>query len=292
MSKIDRMVFAIDPAAGHAEPAMSQGVHDLLEEIVATPPERRRPSWSAFRRGRARRPALIGMVMALSVAAAIVVGLPARGPATEYANAAVSLKRVDQYLDITVNDPKADVTTFTEAFHAVGLDAVVEKIPVRPRQVGKMIGPLAPGDFPEGTGMTIKAIRACGSVWCGQISIPAGYTGKIVIGIGRPAAPGEPYRANGPVNDSLMKSDALDGYEARGKTVVEVRAELDRRGLKPKYYLFFGDPDKAHTASPVTADRIKDDWVVDLAWDYSSDTVALTVAGGPSPEQPEEQNGQ
>jgi hypothetical protein len=45
MSKIDRMVSAIDPAAGSTEPAVSQGVYDLLEEIVATPPPRRRLSW-------------------------------------------------------------------------------------------------------------------------------------------------------------------------------------------------------------------------------------------------------
>jgi hypothetical protein len=45
MSKIDRMMSAIDPAAGSAEPRLSQGVYDLLEEIVATPPARRRLSW-------------------------------------------------------------------------------------------------------------------------------------------------------------------------------------------------------------------------------------------------------
>ncbi|MEV4178940.1 hypothetical protein [Nonomuraea sp. NPDC049709] len=45
MNKIDRMVSAIDPAAGSTEPAVNQGVYDLLEEIVATPPPRRRLSW-------------------------------------------------------------------------------------------------------------------------------------------------------------------------------------------------------------------------------------------------------
>ncbi|MFC7592539.1 hypothetical protein ACFQYP_59080 [Nonomuraea antimicrobica] len=50
MNKIDRMLATIDPAADHDEPALSQGVEELLEEIVATPPVRRRASWLPGRR--------------------------------------------------------------------------------------------------------------------------------------------------------------------------------------------------------------------------------------------------
>ncbi|GAA4205439.1 hypothetical protein GCM10022252_66050 [Streptosporangium oxazolinicum] len=50
MNKIDRMLAGIDPAAGHDELVLSQGMEGLLEEIVATPPARRRASWLPGRR--------------------------------------------------------------------------------------------------------------------------------------------------------------------------------------------------------------------------------------------------
>lgn len=50
MNKIDRMLATIDPAAEHDELVLSQGMEELLEEIVATPPGRRRASWLPGRR--------------------------------------------------------------------------------------------------------------------------------------------------------------------------------------------------------------------------------------------------
>ncbi|GAA3257768.1 hypothetical protein [Nonomuraea helvata] len=50
MNKIDRMLAAIDPASEHNELVLSQGMDELLEEIVATPPVRRRASWLPGRR--------------------------------------------------------------------------------------------------------------------------------------------------------------------------------------------------------------------------------------------------
>ncbi|WP_214105752.1 hypothetical protein [Acrocarpospora catenulata] len=65
MSKIDRMVSAIDPAAGSAEPAVSRGVHDLLEEIVATQPQRGRSPL--------RRRLLAGAAVTGTAAAALII---------------------------------------------------------------------------------------------------------------------------------------------------------------------------------------------------------------------------
>lgn len=65
MSRIDRMVSAIDPAAGSAEPAVSQGVHDLLAEIVATQPPHGLP--------RLRRRLLAGAAVTVTAAAALII---------------------------------------------------------------------------------------------------------------------------------------------------------------------------------------------------------------------------
>ncbi|MEV8634121.1 hypothetical protein AB0395_20920 [Streptosporangium sp. NPDC051023] len=78
MSKIDRMVSAIDPAAGRAAPAVSPGVYDLLEEIVATEPQ--------GGRSRLRRRLLAGAAAAgIAAAALIVVPLVTGAESSAYA---------------------------------------------------------------------------------------------------------------------------------------------------------------------------------------------------------------
>ena len=99
----------------------------------------------------------------------------------------------------------------------------------------------------------------------------------VVFGIGLPAAPGEPY-ADLPPTLTGRYADALDGYtvdgyKVHGKTVAAVRAELDRRGLKAVYQLRWSHPDGSFFPQSVSADQIKDDWVVERSRAYSSDTI-------------------
>ncbi|MFJ2031520.1 hypothetical protein [Streptosporangium sp. NPDC087985] len=284
MSKIDRMVSAIDPAAGSTEPALSQGVHDLLEEIMATPPAHRRPSWLP-RLGRARLPVLLATATALAVAVAIGVGLPSGGPATDYANAAVSIKKADDYFSVTITDPAADHRRFEEAFRAVGLDVTVKVIPVAPAAVGTLIGPIVPEGFKGPGTIGVQGIASCASAFCGKVWMPADLSQRVVFGVGRPAEPGEPYADVDVYDPSGGKS--LDGYTVHGKTVAAVRAELHRRGLKVGYRLLWILSDDGPTGQTsffdqtVPADRIKDDWIVNGFRDHSSDAVDLYVIPGP-----------
>ncbi|WP_433237891.1 hypothetical protein ACQPYK_29795 [Streptosporangium sp. CA-135522] len=142
MNKIDRMVSAIDPAAGFPEPSMSQGADDLLEGIVATPPARRRSSWlpgrSVLEPAHADRPAALtgpspmrrrlltgAAVTGIAAAAVVAVPLVSGSPSAAYA----VVKNSDGTVQVTVSefrDPEgledrlksegivADVT-FTEA---------------------------------------------------------------------------------------------------------------------------------------------------------------------------------
>ncbi|MET7338742.1 hypothetical protein [Nonomuraea sp. NPDC005650] len=149
MNKIDRILAAIDPAADYDELVLSQGVDELLEEIVAAPPARRRASWLPGRRAaepeRAhpspaitaaaprhgpspllRRRLLAGAAVA-GIAAAAVVAAPLVSGSRNAAYAVV--KKSDGTVQVTVKefrDPdgleakleaegiRADVT-FTEA---------------------------------------------------------------------------------------------------------------------------------------------------------------------------------
>ncbi|MFG1682645.1 hypothetical protein ACGFNP_20935 [Nonomuraea sp. NPDC049269] len=115
MNKLDRMVSAIDPAAACTEPAMSQGVHDLLAEIVATPP--------ALRRGRSpwRRPLLAGVAVAGLAAAAVVAAPMVSGPS----NAAYAVtENSDGTIQVTVKELR-DPDGLEAKLKAVGIPADV-----------------------------------------------------------------------------------------------------------------------------------------------------------------------
>ncbi|GGT02377.1 hypothetical protein GCM10010156_70320 [Planobispora rosea] len=246
-------------------------------------PVRRGSTWRGFsvRQGSTWRRGVGFGVAAVGLAVALVVGTPFGGPATEYANAAVSLKTGEEFLEVVINDPEADAATFTEAFRAVGLDAEVKKVPVAPEDVGTLVGPATPGDFPPGTGVTTaRSGGSCPSVWCGKISMPVRYTGRIVFGVGRLAAPGEPYAV--PVQIIPIPPDGSpDGYEGRGKPVSEVRAEMERRGMKIKYSLVWLEPDGSGHGYTVDADRVRDHWIVESGLKRASDTVELRIEPGP-----------
>ncbi|MFF5211146.1 hypothetical protein [Streptosporangium sp. NPDC000396] len=273
-----------DVARDPAGQVSGAGARALMDSIMS---EEREPVRRPRRRLATRRGLTLGAVaVGLATALVIGIGLPQNGPVTEYANAAVSLKRADNYLTVTVNDPGADATAFAEAFRAVGFDATVDKIPVPPQMVGKMFGPDLVGDLPPGTGVTYNPQRTCGSAWCGEVIFPAGYTGKISVSIGRKAAPGEPYAGISTINETI-DATTVDGYPVRGKTVAEVRSELAKRGLKIRYVLMRSNPDGTAVGTPVSADPIEDGYIVWMAVPYSSDTVVLHVGPESDPLSPD-----
>jgi hypothetical protein len=278
MSDIDNLMRAIDPTP-HA-PEQGPGARELRAAIMATPAPGRRRSWLP-RRGTfgPRWPILISAVTAAAVAVAIGVGLPASGPATEFANAAVSIKRAEDYFSVTITDPAADRRRFEEAFRAVGLNVTVKVVPVAPDEVGKLIGPVVPEGFKWHGSIGVQGVTPCASVFCGKVWMPSDFPGRVVFGVGRPAKPGEPYAED--VAFDPEGEEAMDGYTAHGKTVAAVRAEARRRGLKVGYRLLWSYPDGGFSDQPVTGDRIKDDWTVDGSRDHSSDTVDLYVLPGP-----------
>ncbi|WP_406318655.1 hypothetical protein OHA77_14580 [Streptosporangium sp. NBC_01639] len=230
-----------------------------------------------------RLPVLLATATTLAVAVAI--GLPFGGPATEYANAAVSIKKTDDHFSVTITDPAADRRRFEEAFRAVGLNVTVKVIPAAPDEVGTLVGPIVPDGFTWHGSIGVQRLEHCASVFCGKVWMPADFPGQVVFGVGRPAKPGEPYTEGSAYN--LSGEEALDGYPVHGRPVATVRAELHRRGMKIGYRLLWilpNDGPPGQTSffdQTVPADRIKDDWIVNGSRDHSSDTVDLYVVPGP-----------
>ncbi|MEU6783613.1 hypothetical protein ABZ912_30830 [Nonomuraea angiospora] len=255
--------------------ASGAGARALMESIMA---EERVP----VRRRSPRRRRWLGLAtVAVAASVALVVGVPFGGPVTEYANAAVSVKAGDDYLEVAINDPEAEAAQFTEAFRAVGLDAEVKKAPVAPEDVGKLVGPIMDGEFPPGTGVSGSWTENCASAWCGTVSIPIHFKGKVIFGIGRPAAPGERYATQGQISPS-SDGGPIDGYKAHGKRVAEVRADMERLGLKITYVVMWvTSPGGGGEGYQVDDAYIKDDWMVSFASKTASDAVRLTVEAGP-----------
>ncbi|GAA2214626.1 hypothetical protein GCM10009850_100910 [Nonomuraea monospora] len=260
-----------DLAGDPAGQASGPGARALMESIMLVerePARRRLP----LRRG------LGPAVVAAGLAAALVVWTPFWGPATEYANAAVSLRTGPDQIEVEINDPAADVAGFTEAFRAIGLDVEVRKAPVAPQDVGKLIGPvLTSGRFPAGTGVTISSREeGCRSAWCGTISMPVGVTGKLLIGIGRPAAPGELYAT--PVQiDVDPGAGVIKGYRPAGERVARVSADLERAGMKVGYVVMWDNPDGTGGGYHVEPDHVGDDWTVQHVQRIASDAVTIFV---------------
>ncbi|MFI6739856.1 hypothetical protein ACIBI9_43620 [Nonomuraea sp. NPDC050451] len=255
--------------------ASGAGARALMESIMA---EERVP----VRRRSPRRGRWLGLAtVAVAASVALVVGVPFGGPVTEYANAAVSVKAGDDYLEVAINDPEAEAAEFTEAFRAVGLDAEVKKAPVAPEDVGELVGPIMDGEFPPGAGVTSSRKGDCSSAWCGTVSIPVHFKGKVIFGIGRPAAPGERYATQGQISPP-SDGGPVDGYKAHGKRVAEVRADMERLGLKITYVVMWTtSPDGAGEGYHVEDAYINDDWIVAFASKTASDAVRLTVEAGP-----------
>ncbi|WP_188194133.1 hypothetical protein [Nonomuraea sp. SYSU D8015] len=275
MNDIDRLVKALD-LAPHP-PAQGPAARELRTAIMETPQARGRSSW--FRRGGVRLPVLISAVAAAAVAIAVGVGLPSRGPATEYANAAVSIARGDEYFSVTITDPAADHRRFEEAFRAVGLKVRVKVVPVAPEHVGMLLGPIVPGGFKGPGSVGVHEMTPCASAFCGKVWLPANLSQLVVFGVGRPARAGETY-AEADLYDPSGE-EALKGYTTRGKTVAAVRDELRRRELKVAYRLLWVTEDNGFFDEVVSAGRVKDDWIVNGTRFRSSDTVDVYIDPGP-----------
>ncbi|MFI6485717.1 hypothetical protein ACIBH1_47965 [Nonomuraea sp. NPDC050663] len=245
------------------------GARALMESIMA---EGRVP---AHRRSRWRRGLGLGVVTA-GMVAALVMGPPLSGPVTEYANAAVSVKTGADYISVMITDPAAEAATFAEAFRAVGLDAEVTKVPVAPEDVGELLLPALTGDLPPGRKMTVSRQSSCNSAWCGTVSMPLDFRGKVHFGIGRPAASGERFAQPMQIIPPIP-GGSPDGYDGRHKPVSQVRAAMEQRGMKITYVLVWLESDGSGSGYPVDAGQIKDGWLVESGHKLASGEVEIVV---------------
>ena len=159
-------------------------------------PSRRARSWSSTIR-RARRPALISTLGAAAVAA-VAAALLITGSAVrpQAAAGAVAFRTApDGNIVATVTDPFAAQSRLKAAFAAHGLDITVSLVPVSPSLIGTVVY-----TSDNGGSSAIQPLQGGRCVTGGGgcaigVKIPATFTGKGYITLGRPAKPGETYES-------------------------------------------------------------------------------------------------
>ncbi|MFI7444886.1 hypothetical protein [Nonomuraea indica] len=214
MSKIDRLVAAIDPAP--YAPEQGQDARELFHEIVATPVKARR---------RVRWPVVIPVAAVLAAAAVMGVAvIPTGAPSGIAPTAALAFQRSGDDWVVTVKDLYADPERFASEFRARGLDIRLSIAPGSPSTVGHVTG----GENSEGARIEEESVEceSPGGRCVVSFRIPGDFKGSAQIWFARPARPGERYESAG---DADATGELLHCAPFRGMTVDEVRAVLAER---------------------------------------------------------------
>lgn len=284
MSKIDRMVSAIDPAAGCAEPSLNDGVHDLLEEILATSPGRRRPL--------SPRKFLLRLAATVVLAGAVVVTL-FEASEQVYASQSVTIDRDGEWYAFYITDSDPDPAELQKAFRTAGLDITVKLVPVSPNDREPVFGldevDAEIGENDHGFDVVSAEVSDCAERVEGCLRayrIHAGLNRPAQFFLGRPAKPGERYTFPA---DATWPGEPLAGVKLERRPVGEVSRIIREYGLKMAYTLDWPGNSKGHGARSeenVPASRIDPRWSVTSAETHNDGVIILRVTPGPEATRP------
>ncbi|MEV4076892.1 hypothetical protein [Nonomuraea fuscirosea] len=290
-------------AAGTREPYSAAGIQE--------------PGGAGRAPGRTRRFAARGprrLALGLTAAAALATGIvvgpsllrDGRGAAVSYANSAMEIHlEGDQYV-AHIKDPFADYDTYTQAFHAVGLNVALRLVPASPGGAGRILGTMiwdqgsdgsGPEVRPEPSGPVIdgvslsvqttpKGCRPGQDSRCAMVMrIPAAFTGHVEVKLGRQAQPGEEY-AN--FDSAMAPGEMFDGVKLReGRPVADILAEARDRDLTAVFSLIRTDERTGGLSfEPMTAGQAGSDWTVWNAWQVKAGVIRLLVTPERLPENP------
>ena len=278
MNDIDDLVKAIDRAP--CAPDQGPGAWELRAQIMATPQARRRflPRMPA---GPGRlSTALAGTAVLATVALLAPALLTGKdGPATAYANAAIDIRLENGEYIATIKDPFADHALYAEGFRALGLDIGLELLPASPTRVGDIVRMGFAGTTSKdrlGGGLEPEGCTPGHEGCLLKVTVSAGFHGKGVAYLGRPAKPGERYQAH---QRADIEGEMLDGYTPDERTVGEVVAEARKRGLRVSFQIIKPSPGGGFSMNPrEQSATVGDHWVVWAAEPEQAGTVRLIVS--------------
>ncbi|MFI6903788.1 hypothetical protein ACIBKY_21155 [Nonomuraea sp. NPDC050394] len=272
---IDQIVTRLAPPAG---PGLTEGAHDLMNEIMtlSAAPARSRVSRARATLAR-KRIALPGIA---TVAAAALAAAWFLGPAAQPA-AALDIRREGDHYVIEVKDLYADPGKYEEQLRAAGLNISLRVIPSSPGGVGRIFPTTKDGPEPryltefeqiQGTGECRK-FDGCPI----GIKIPVSFRGAADVALGREARPGEPVESGGPFDGP---DEPMNCVPYLNKTVAEVRDLLAQRGWSiDTYQVLTGEEEPEERTS------VPDGWHVTGGYVTHGGKVSLFTDSEPMPQE-------
>lgn len=192
----------------------SQAAYDELADHITAGPvaddRDTRPAWPRLR----RRLLLTGLsVAAVAGAAAVVAGLVFPGSGDSGADSpaaihALSFVRTNGHITVVIRNPFADASWYNADFTRQHLDIKLTLIAASPSAVGTVT-------FASGDKITMINKPGCtefGNPCPIGFTIPADFHGSAILGIGRPARPGEQYQSTG---SAFSPGEALHGLSSQ-----------------------------------------------------------------------------
>ncbi|GAB2495243.1 hypothetical protein [Nocardiopsis aegyptia] len=254
--RIDEVVGRLRPqveASSRLDPAAPAARE--LRSMITTQSQERIPMPLEPRTRRLLIAAPVTAAVAVGAVAATVLFTPS-GPdgdgsplAPAPAQAAVlDMSVADGVVVAEVVDPTAEAERYAAEFAEHGLDVDLRFVPASPTLVGNLVyldshasggEEDVPADSSQAAGEPqveiVESPRQCapGGGCPVGVRIPEGYSAPVEIVFGREAQPGEQYDAS---NTATAEGEALEGLEADGMTMGELRAALAERGQEVAEY--------------------------------------------------------
>ena len=214
---------------------------------------------------------ILGAVTAVMGAATAAVAVLTPSPAAADIEVTIEHGRVEVRIVDLVTSPDE----VQEELDEEGLPVTVSGVPVGPSNVGRFVAVQL--EVPDGR--TIEQLGGDGGGFDGFV-IPEGWPGTLLIEVGVPAPPGEPYTSG---SDAFAPEEPLHCVDIRGRTVVDAGRLLpDLEVVRVR----------AATQDAVDlADALEGElagWYVVGARALAADHVLLEVQASPPPVAPED----
>ena len=197
-----------------------QGFFDSLETQLGAGFDRAASRRTSRRRVAERAGGVALGLVALAVTMTIVLG-------EEPAEAGVTVEQRDGLVYVRLTDVEYRTDVIEAAAAAAGLDVAVEAVPASPSVVGRFIRYNQSG---EDVG-ELRELDRDGPTFSG-FTIPAGFDGRLILQVGRPAADGEPYAL---FANALSKGEPLACTSILGTTPTRAADTIRERDVDARW---------------------------------------------------------
>jgi hypothetical protein len=163
------------------------------------------------RRRAATRRVVVAMALLVAVLGTIVtVTLP-----DDRADASIEVEVRDGTMFVRLLDVESRPDEIVGELRNAGLDVTIELVPVGPSNIGRFVSMTS---TESGIGHVSDSTHSFMS-----FTVPLGFAGKLRLGVGRRADPGEEWRAP---SDATAKDEVLECRILRGLTAAEAAREM------------------------------------------------------------------